>query len=112
VDVDRSTGFSDEDRRLPELSVATDKGLVVESSDSDRVSAEKELTDNIFDEYKPQVKIPDSKPHPGKLVQSAAMASVKSPKATYSPRLPARLIETGGLSAAQLEPVVYAGQKT
>ncbi|CDS48894.1 Probably methylase/helicase [Polaromonas sp. CG9_12] len=47
---------------------------------------------------------------PGPLVQSAAMASVLPPAATYTPNLPRDTITEGKLSIAQLEAVVYAGQ--
>lgn len=70
-----------------------------------------ELTGAIFEQYTPQrVKIPGAKSHPGKLVQSSAMASVMPPPATYKPDLPKDVIEKGLLSDAQLEMVIYAGQ--
>ena len=70
-----------------------------------------EMTDSIYDAYKPErISIPGSKPHPGKLVQSAAMSAMLPPKPTYKPSLPQEIIKQGKLSDAQLEPVVYAGQ--
>ena len=70
-----------------------------------------ELTDSIFESYQPQrLQIPGAKAHPGALVQSAAMASVLPPAATYTPNLPKETITEGKLSLAQLEAVVYAGQ--
>ena len=72
---------------------------------------ETSLTDAIYDEYRPaKLKIPGAQPHPGKLVESAAMASVEPVDPTYQPRLPQAAIESGKLSLAQLEAVVYAGQ--
>ena len=69
------------------------------------------LTDAVYDEYNPaKLRIPGSKPHPGKLVESAAMASVEPIDPTYQPHLPKSAIETGKISIAQLESVVYAGQ--
>lgn len=73
--------------------------------------AKGELTDSLYEIYHPQrLKIPGAQPHPGYLVQSAAMAAVDPPVPTYQPHLPKELIDTGKLSEAQLESVVYAGQ--
>lgn len=54
--------------------------------------------------------MPGAKPHPGKLVQSAALASVEPPTPTYTPNLPKEVTSKGLLSLAQIEAVVYAGQ--
>jgi predicted RNA methylase len=56
------------------------------------------------------VRIPDSSPHPTKLVQSAAMAAVAPPRPCYRPHLPPRLLSAGILSDAQCESVIYAGE--
>ncbi|WP_137387910.1 strawberry notch family protein [Rhodoligotrophos defluvii] len=67
------------------------------------------LSDAIYEEYALQsLRIPDAQPHPTKLVQSAAMASVAPPKPSYRPMLPADIRER--LSDAQLETVIYAGE--
>ncbi len=69
------------------------------------------LTDALYEEYDLQsIRIAGSQAHPTKLVQSAAMASVASPKPSYRPHLPANLITDGLLSDAQLESVIYAGE--
>jgi hypothetical protein len=69
-----------------------------------------ELSDSIYEQYHPQkVSIKNAKPHPGKLVESAAMSMVEPPDVAYQPKLPAELISTGKVSEAQLEAVVYAG---
>ncbi len=65
----------------------------------------------IYSRYVPQkLKIPGAKEHPSVLSESAAMAAVVPIEPTYTPDLPKALIETGDLSIAQLEAIVYAGQ--
>ncbi len=67
------------------------------------------LSDAIYEEYALQsIRIPGAVPHPTKLVQSAAMASVAPPRPTYRPMLPAGICQR--LSDAQLETVIYAGE--
>ena len=67
------------------------------------------LSDAIYEEYALQsLLIPGAQPHPTKLVQSAAMASVAPPKPSYRPMLPADIYAR--LSDAQLETMIYAGE--
>lgn len=69
-----------------------------------------DLTDALYESYALQsIHIPGAKPHPTKLVQSAAMASVAPPHPSYRPHLPVHILESNILSDAQLESVIYAG---
>lgn len=70
-----------------------------------------DVADGIYEPYRLQaIDIPDAKPHPDKLVESIAMASVAPPKPSYRPHLPKLVIASGDLSNAQLESVIYAGE--
>ncbi len=55
------------------------------------------------------LRIEGAHPHPTPLVQSTAMASVRLPRPSYTPRLPAAVMAQGLLSECQLETVIYAG---
>jgi polyhydroxyalkanoate synthesis regulator phasin/cation transport regulator ChaB len=82
-------------------------GVTVQSGQAQAAT----LTDSVFETYHPQrLQVPGAQPHPGALVQSAAMASVLPPAVTYTPNLPREAITEGKLSIAQIESVVYAGQ--
>lgn len=80
-----------------------------ESAGVARTGAPEQLTESVFVPYKPSVKFPKSKPHPGEVRESATMSAVHPPPLTYSPLLPAEVVEKGLLSDVQLEPVARAG---
>jgi predicted RNA methylase len=70
-----------------------------------------QLTEALYEGYTLQsIRIPGAQPHPTKLVQSAAMASVAPPKPSYRSHVTAGLVSDGLLSDAQLESVIYAGE--
>ena len=57
-----------------------------------------------------RIAFPTPRPHPSSLVESGSMASVPPPAPTYRPVMPARVVDEGLVSDAQMEAVVYAGE--
>lgn len=63
-----------------------------------------------FTSYEPSgVTVEGAQPHPAKLVESNAMATVQLPTVAYEPSLRDDILDDGKLSEAQIENVIYAG---
>ena len=77
---------------------------------NDTVETEEVSDDGVYATFvSPEIPVKGGKKHPAVLVESAAMAAVSMPKATYKVHLPADVI-ANNLSEAQLVTVTYAGQ--
>ena len=78
---------------------------------STEVAAKAGESSGLYEPYAVQsITIAGARPHPTRLVQSAAMASVRPPIPSYRPCLPPHLLTDGILSDAQVETIIYAGE--
>ena len=93
--------------RAPSWPFPDAKPLAVESNEAAAPSGA--LTAAVFDAYRPSVRVPGSRPHPTRLVESAAMAAATAPVCDYRPMLPRHLVDGRHLSDAQLETICRAG---
>jgi len=85
-------------------------GLSAEPARRGQVEQQETSDDGVYATYKtPKLTTSGSKAHPATLVESAAMAAVDMPEATYIPKLPANVIKNN-LSEAQMVSITYAGQ--
>ena len=96
---------------LPAIEQPAEAAEEVSYESKQAAPAEAGFNDRIYEPYEVQtISIADARPHPTKLVQSAAMASVRAPLPSYRPLLPKRLLAEGILSDAQIETIIYAGE--
>ncbi|MBP3554450.1 MAG: strawberry notch family protein [Clostridia bacterium] len=91
-----------------------DKSNRVSRSESElsfaRLNEDVPTDDGVYASFvAPDIPLKGGKKHPAVLVESAAMAAVSMPTATYAPKLPADVVKNT-LSDAQLVTVTYAGQ--
>lgn len=95
----------------PKIIGASNPGVIVpapviEEKEDTFEDADEEV---VYSNYQPP-KLGIGHEHPDRLVQSASLAAVLPPDITYELQLPSDLIESRGLSSAQLETVAYASQ--
>ena len=108
IGISRATSAAQPAQAIAEIETEDLAYTLREGRDNDDTAR---LSDSIYETFRLQaIDIPGAEPHPTKLVQSAAMASVAPPKPSYHPRLPATILRDGLLSDAQLETLIYAGE--
>lgn len=95
---------------VPAASVTLPSGEIAEVGKAGANENTADTGDDIFASYHPQkISVPDAKPHPTPLVESAAMRSVSPPDTSYQPKLSKKMLERGMPSLPQYEAIVYAG---
>ena len=109
----RRTDISDSEQHSEQSNVDRSDGNVGTRQNNNRVQRPKrtELTDSIFEQYQTQpLRLNNTKPHPAKVSESAAMSAIAPPAVTYKPHLSQDIVEKGVVSDVQLEAISYAGQ--
>ena len=98
-----------DDRQASEVTPAETQEVQDSRNDNTQEKFEEENNEevNIFDTYQPRQTIKGTPAHPAKLVESAAMAAVKSPKSDYKPSLLKKTLKF--ISDAQAETIILAG---
>lgn len=109
-DGQRVRGSDGADHRADDAPAVAGEPSGSESQRASGLSEEQREDDGVYATFVlPEVPVPGGRKHPATLVESAAMAAVPMPRATYKPQLPANVVKNN-LSDAQMVTVTYAGQ--